>query len=225
MTKIPHPGNYECQLVPDGYYHIYNRTNNKEALYRSDENRQYFLMKFQEYLLPFLAVYSYCLLDTHFHFLIKVQNAAKLEKHLLQLPMGKRSILQKRELDQSPDLRTWHKVLASQFQRFFTSYAMAANKQWGRKGNLFHRPFQRVSVESENHLRWLIFYIHANPKKHKLQTAYRMYPWSSYQTILSDGTTKLERQTVLYWFGGKLAFEQFHQQAENWMDIQDLIIE
>ncbi len=132
MKKQNYFTDYECPLVPDGFYHIFNRTNNKEALYQSDENRKYFLMKFQEYLLPFSTVYSYCLLDTHFHFLIKVREVEELEKYLLQLPMGKRSIVQNRVLDQHPELRPWHKVLASQFQRFFTCYAMAVNKQWGR---------------------------------------------------------------------------------------------
>ncbi|TAK49354.1 MAG: hypothetical protein EPO28_00800 [Saprospiraceae bacterium] len=176
MKKITEYINYECPLAPGYFYHVFNRSNNKELLFRSDENRKYFLKKFQEYLSPFLAVYCYCLLGNHFHLLVRIREERELENYLLGLPIQERSIAQKKLLSLSPDLRMWSDVLTSQFQRFFTGYAMAVNKQWGRQGNLFHRPFQRVAVQDENHLMWLVYYLHANPKKHGLMEDFRRYP-------------------------------------------------
>ena len=50
------------------------------------------------------------------------------------------------------DHRTVHKVLSSQFTRFFTSYALRFKRKYKRDGNLFYRPFKRVSVKNESHL-------------------------------------------------------------------------
>ncbi len=223
MTKATSYPPHEHPLLPGSFYHVFNRTNNREDLFHSEENRRYFLEKFATYLLPFLSVYAYCLLDNHFHFLVRIREEEALEKHLHQL--AKQTIIQKKLLDQPAHLRSWDELISSQFQRFFTSYAMSVNKEWGRKGNLFYRPFKRVAVENEGYFTKLIYYIHANPKKHGMQTAFRGYSWSSYATILSDHPTKLERELVLEWFGGKAAFELFHQQQEEWQEIDHLIIE
>ncbi len=225
MDKSTHYPPYECPLLPGNFYHVYNRTNNGEPLFKSPENRRYFLEKFGEYLLPYLTIYAYCLLDNHFHFLVRIREELELEKQLNSLSVSQHSAVQKKLLEQVPDLRTWDELTSSQFHRFFTCYAMSVNKEWGRKGNLFYRPFQRVPVQHESHFTRLIYYIHANSKKHGLQSDFRNYPWNSYATMLSDNPTKLERQVVLDWFGGKSAFELFHQQAEEWKDIEGLIIE
>ena len=217
--------NYECPLLPRNFYHVFNRTNNKELLFRSDENRRFFLEKFQTYLLPYLEVHAFCLLGNHFHALVRIRTADELEKHLLALSLPKRSSVQKKVLKKAASQRAWEEVLSHQFQLFFGCYAMAVNEQWKRKGNLFQRPFKRVLVKDENHLVRLIFYIHANPKKHGLMADFRNYDWSSYRAMLSDSPTKLERQAVLDWFGGKAAFEAYHQQMEDWKDLWGLIIE
>ena len=37
----------------DSIYHVYNRTNNKELLFKTDENRLFFLREYAKYLEPF----------------------------------------------------------------------------------------------------------------------------------------------------------------------------
>jgi putative transposase len=54
------------------YYHLYNRSNNFERVFLSDENYQYFLKKIITYLKPNVEILAYCLMPTHFHFLIKI---------------------------------------------------------------------------------------------------------------------------------------------------------
>lgn len=104
-------------------------------------------------------------------------------------------------------------VASYQFQRFFTSYAKAFNKQQNRYGNLIQRPFKRKMVVDESHLLQLVFYIHNNPKKHGYTTDFRSYKWSSYQTFLSEAPTKIERAEVFDWFGGREYFMAFHEQS------------
>ncbi len=60
------------QIYPEMYYHVYNRTNNNERLFKSEENYLYFLRKYRQYLEPLLQTLAYCLMPTHFHFLVYI---------------------------------------------------------------------------------------------------------------------------------------------------------
>jgi REP element-mobilizing transposase RayT len=60
------------------YYHLYNRSNNKELLFRSRDNYYYFLEKFRTYIGPYCAVLASCLMPTHFHFLIRIETEDSL---------------------------------------------------------------------------------------------------------------------------------------------------
>ena len=42
---MPIPAKYLADFTENGIYHIYNRTNNKEKLFLSNENRLFFLKK------------------------------------------------------------------------------------------------------------------------------------------------------------------------------------
>lgn len=55
------------------YYHIYTRTNNKEVLFKSEENFIYFLERYRHYLESYLATLAYCLMPTHIHLLVWVR--------------------------------------------------------------------------------------------------------------------------------------------------------
>ncbi|MCF6359136.1 MAG: transposase [Cyclobacteriaceae bacterium] len=61
------------------YYHIYNRANGNENLFRSDENYEYFLKKWGEYISDIADTYAYCLMPNHFHFLIKTKTEIELK--------------------------------------------------------------------------------------------------------------------------------------------------
>lgn len=53
------------------YYHLYNRSNNNELLFRDDDNYTFFLQKYHTHVSPFVTTIAYCLMPTHFHFLIR----------------------------------------------------------------------------------------------------------------------------------------------------------
>lgn len=57
------------KLEPNKYYHIYNRGNNKERLFYSPDNYEYFLSKFNHHCFHVFNTYCYCLMSNHFHFL------------------------------------------------------------------------------------------------------------------------------------------------------------
>ena len=59
-------------------YHIYNRSINKELLYKDEDNYRYFLQQFQYYLSGKVDVLAYCLMPTHFHFFIRATEESSM---------------------------------------------------------------------------------------------------------------------------------------------------
>lgn len=62
------------KLQNEHFYHIYNREINGCNIFKSDKNKQYFLNKIKTQLENVLEIYAYCLMDNHFHFLVKILN-------------------------------------------------------------------------------------------------------------------------------------------------------
>jgi len=59
-------------LEKDYLYHIYNRGINSENIFLSDENKTYFLKLLSKYLSEKIDVYAYCLMNNHFHIVLKI---------------------------------------------------------------------------------------------------------------------------------------------------------
>ena len=77
---------YVANFVEDSIYHVYNRTNNKEPLFKTDENRFYFLRQYAKYLEPFLDTFCWTLLPNHFHFLVRVKDSDTIKEYLKTIP-------------------------------------------------------------------------------------------------------------------------------------------
>jgi len=65
-------------LEKDNYYHIYNRGINGTTIFNSDENKRYFLELTGKHLINSASIISFCLLDNHYHLLIKVDSNTKV---------------------------------------------------------------------------------------------------------------------------------------------------
>ncbi|NJW52062.1 hypothetical protein [Salinimicrobium oceani] len=59
-------------LEKDHFYHIYNRGINRSNIFSNDENKRYFLQLYQKYLSQKGSTFAYCLLQNHFHVVIRV---------------------------------------------------------------------------------------------------------------------------------------------------------
>ncbi len=62
------------QLHTGGYFHIYNRSNGSELVFREEENYFYFLRLYRRHLSAHFTTIAYCLMPTHFHFLAQVKS-------------------------------------------------------------------------------------------------------------------------------------------------------
>jgi len=56
------------------YYHIYNRGNSGEILFREERNYPYFLKLYAKYIEPVEETFAYCLLSNHFHFIVRIKS-------------------------------------------------------------------------------------------------------------------------------------------------------
>jgi len=188
-------------LEPGKYYHIYNRGNNRENIFREDRNYHYFMQLYGKYIAPVADTFAYCLLRNHFHFLVRVKTGRVSET---------------RPVLTAPDV-------SRAFNNWFNAYAKAINKAYQRTGSLFERPFSRIEVTSDRYFLALINYIHHNPQKHGFVADFREYPYSSYQAVLSTKPTRLQRDEVLEWFGGSARFEESHRAMADATPIEHLI--
>lgn len=63
---------------PGVFFHLFNHGNGNDNLFRCDDNYNYFILKYTEYIKPIVDTYAYCLLPNHFHYLIKIREEEKL---------------------------------------------------------------------------------------------------------------------------------------------------
>lgn len=152
---------YQDTLQFGNYYHIYNRGNNSEALFKEERNYYYFLDLFRKYIIPIVDVYAYCLLPTHFHFFIRIKDDDEIYEYYQE------------------DKQLW-----KQFRSFLGTYTKAINKFYTRTGHLFESRYSRKLVQEDDYFFQLILYIHLNPQTHGIVSNYRIWPFSSYQAIV-----------------------------------------
>ena len=184
-------------LEPGHYYHVYDRGVNRTNVFVEDSNYVYFIQLYAKHISPVADTFAYCLLRNHFHFLVRIRTHRATDPD--RLGLGDRVGL---ELDR--------RGVSQAFNNWLNAYAKAINKAYGRAGSLFQRHFGRLPVTSERYFAAVIQYIHCNAQKHGLVDDFRDWPHSSYHALLSNKPTRLERASVVDWFGGPEALRQFH---------------
>lgn len=187
-------------MEQDRYYHIYNRGNNSCILFYEDENYDYFIKKYRFYLDKYVDTLAFCLMKTHFHFLIKVKdtelNISQVTKKSLLTPLEKA------------------------FKDFFISYAKSINKKYHRTGSLFQYKFKRKEITDNIYLKNIIRYIHFNPVESGYCIDPEYYKNSSYQYILKKDNSWLASDHVIDIFGDLNEFKYFHHQPAEGQDFK-----
>jgi len=197
-------------LLHGNYYHIYNRGNNGIDVFLENENYYHFLRLYAKYIEPIADTYAWCLLKNHFHILVRIKDKSEIiESDLTYNTTEKPKIIEP----------------SRQFSHLFNAYTQAINKRHKRTGSLFEKNFERKLVTTENYFQKLIFYIHNNPVHHGFVKQMSLYPWSSYESVVSEKPTMLKRNEVLDLYGTKEDFIYYHGQQQNTNEILDVLIE
>jgi putative transposase len=220
------------------YYHIYNRGNNREDLFRSKENYNHFLNLYEKYIFPIAGTYTWVLMKNHFHLLVRIREEEEIGVYLPLNSDGSDDSVRFQTTGNNLTESVEHNLTESagpvrvikpnptkHFSHLFNAYAKYYNKIYNRTGALFERPFKRLEVTSDKYFRQLVVYIHTNPVHHKFCEDYTDYPWSSYDAIISTKPTKLNREQILEWFNDRENLIAVHQQKPDNELLNDLIFE
>lgn len=138
-------------FAPDEYYHVYNRGNSKQIIFKSEQDYERFKkvlyiantpesFKFRDFEEidvfeverkdVFVHIGAYCLMPNHYHLLLTPAQDEGIPKFMLKLA---------------------------------TSYALYFNKKYNRVGALYEGPYRARYADSDRYLKYLFAYIHLNP--------------------------------------------------------------
>ena len=157
-------------LYHNEIFHIYNRGNNKQRLFFSDANYEYFLRKVKKHLMLYCDILAWCLMPNHFHFMIFI----KEEEHV--------------------------KLLSNGFQILLSSYTRAINRQESRVGSLFTQNSKSKpltgAIGTNLYPTYCFNYIHFNPVAAGLTSEMKDWPYSSYRDYFEGRGGKLVNQSL-----------------------------
>jgi len=195
------------------YYHIYNRGNNSEILFKEMENYMYFLSLYKKYIDPIADTLAYCLMSNHFHLVIRVKEKQEIQTFQDLHLFDEKWKGIKNERKPTPSI---------QFAHLFNTYAKAINNRYKRTGTLFEHPFERRAIENEYYLKHCIAYAHENPVKARLVKSMSEYTWSSFNALISDKPTHVNRELVMAIFGDKEYFMYYHNEIHSLPEFEEL---
>lgn len=209
-------------LLPNHFYHIYNRGIEKRDIFLEPKDYERFLillylcndskpvnirdlydkgLSFVEIMQiekegVLVDIGAYCLMPNHVHLLIKGCHENGI------------SIFTK---------------------KLFTGYSMFFNKKYQRSGRLFENTFKAELVNEDNYLKYLFSYIHLNPVKlidknwkefgiKDFKNTFdflKNYRWSSYNTYSNDlGDTIINKDSFPKYFEN---FQEFNDFINVWL--------
>jgi putative transposase len=158
-------------IIPNEVYHIYNRGNNKQPIFFSDENYLFFLRKITKQLKPICDILCWCLMPNHFHLIINTkEDSCRGRPTFGGKPMQE---------------------LAYRIGILLSSYSQAINKQNGTRGSLFQQKTKSKNLsETKDYLIECMHYIHQNPLRAGMVNKLEDWQYSSFldYTGLRQGT-------------------------------------
>lgn len=167
-------------------YHVFNRGNGDEPVFRCEQNYEYFMNKYHSYMDPWWETHAWCLMPGQFHFIISV----------------KPNEIGTTELT---------KMIAKSFADFCNGYVQSYNKHHHRKGSLLRRAFKRCMIYKPDSIRNLTCFIHNQPLVDKLVETPQSWKYSSYHQMSTADPDTYKSDRILQMFGNKREFLRLHK--------------
>jgi len=176
-------------------YHLYNRGNNKEIIFRDEQDYRALLfrlglalgiekedlngceitkspkskIRIKSLETNNFKLHAFCLMPNHLHFLIEQCGDESISKLLLKV---------------------------------FTSFSKYINLKHKRVGHVFQDKFKSVRIKTNPQLMLISSYIHMNPIKDSLVNKPEEYKWSSYNDFIFDRKNPIvHKQFLIEVFG------------------------
>lgn len=170
-------------FIEGGTYHVYNRGNGDDPIFRNHGNYEYFMRKYFLYMSMHWETLAWCLMPNHFHFIIKVKSN----------PLGDEYI-----------------ASSQAFSNFCNGYAQAFNRQHHRRGSLLMRSFRRKNVSDVDYMKTLTCYVHNNPVKPGMVRYPDQWEHSSYKSLYNAALEQYSTHPLLKLFGNRDEFHRAH---------------
>lgn len=196
----------------DKWYHIFNRGNQGQTIFFNDADRRRFLDRLHTLLHPYSELIAFCLLDNHFHLLIRIRSAEEIE-----------SVSPPGFILNTGNPSKIHTLVSEAFRRLFLAYAKSINRQQEITGSIFQKTVRRIPVDDEQHLVRLIHYIHHNPVHHRFVAHFEDFRWSSYRSIVDHDDRYLDSAGVIRLFGSEKDFISMHHREGELYKISEII--
>ena len=88
---------YRYKIYESGYYHIYNRGNDKKEIFHSPQDYVYFIRRMGFYKQKYnIEIICYCLMPNHFHLFVRLNRKSEFIKFIKQLQMVYAQYLQEK---------------------------------------------------------------------------------------------------------------------------------
>ena len=147
-------------MVPRAWYRVYDQAVGQDRAFRSDHHYDLFLERFDQYLGPFVYRAAHALVPTGYHIIVRIRSMEALPASASLNPSN---------------------AISRAFADFLSSYVRLYNRDVGRLGTLFIRPFRRELLISREMVHATIRAIHHVPVAHGLAKRPEDWPHSSAQ--------------------------------------------
>jgi putative transposase len=156
-----------------GTFHVLNRGNHRQALFRQDDDYAQFLELLAEAGRRFkVGLWSYCLMGNHWHLVVEVEKMGELSRWM-------------------------HWICNRHVRRVHPQ-----NREWGG-GHIYQGRYKSFPIQDEGYLHNVLRYVEANPLRAKLVTRAEDWPWSSLsQAPVKSGLVEILRPRLLPWARG-----------------------
>ncbi len=177
----------KTRITPGEHYHIYNRGNDKQLIFRDNKDRARFL-----FLILYFQAPVYFENIRRFIAPLERETVVPLKEKLLHDFAKKRAVL----LENFALMPNHFHLLAYELsaggisrymQRALNSYTKYFNAKYHRSGHLFEGTFQVVHIKTNKQLLHVSAYIHRNPREIKIWGGKEhLFPWSSFRDFVGD---------------------------------------
>lgn len=186
-------------FAPGEYYHIFNRGNNKQPIFKDTRDWARFLFSIL-YFQSNTPIYN---IGSYISYFIK-HRVFNISDKILNKILENRNI-ELINFSLMPNhfhatvKETTENGISNYMQRSLNSYTKYFNTKYKLSGHLFQGPFKAVHIESNEQLLYLSAYIHRNPREIKeWKNQKQKFPWSSYQDYtMKNRWDKLLKQEII----------------------------
>jgi putative transposase len=160
-------------------YHLFNRGDNKEIIFRDEQDYRAFLFRLGLGLGFDIKDLNECEITKSLKSRIRISGleSKNFKLHAFCLMPNHLHLLIEQCGDES---------ISKLLSRVFTSFSKYINLKYKRVGHVFQDKFKSVYIETNPQLMLISSYIHMNPVKDNLVNKPEQYKWSSYSDFIFD---------------------------------------